>query len=332
MQFYRDEPTARTSWRLAILMGANTRTYKFALGSALLELGQAGRDKVTLSELGSLYAAQLIRRPAESQQAAAGSPLSDSDFLSVLRRERSESIDAGQPTEVLVNAAVRSIPAMVMQKFHHLRATGPVAHTFYELEVSGAHRTVRLTPELHRVADDPTVLAEELESRWSIVEASFDSGIGRALIQGGVEVDHESSRILAPVRRAAVTSVRGAIVGFQHGRCFYCQQQFGDLASGVHVDHVFPFAWMNTGSWRGPNLNHVWNLVLACAPCNQAKSARQPTSAEIARLLARNDAIAASPHPLRRTIEITMNASGTHAAQRRRQFMLNVVNAVTDGD
>ncbi|MEU6829087.1 HNH endonuclease signature motif containing protein [Nocardia beijingensis] len=332
MQFYRDEPTARTSWRLVILMGANTRTYKFALGSALLELGQAGRDEVTLRELGSLYAAQLIRRPAESQQAAAGLPLGDSDFLSVLRRERAESIAAGQPTEVLVDAAVRSIPAMVMQKFHHLRVTGPVAHTFYELEGSGTHRTVRLTPELHRVADDPTVLAEELESRWSIVEASFDSGIGRALIQGGVEVDNESSSVLAPVRRAAVTSVRGAIVGFQHGRCFYCHQQLDKLAGGVHVDHVFPFAWMNTGSWRGPNLNHIWNLVLACAPCNLAKNARQPTSAEIERLLARNDAIAASPHPLRRTIEITMDASGTHTAQHRRQFMLNVVNAVTEGD
>nr|WP_028478317.1 HNH endonuclease domain-containing protein [Nocardia sp. CNY236] len=42
----------------------------------------------------------------------------------------------------------------------------------------------------------------------------------------------------------------------------------------VQVDHVFPFIWMNTGSWRGPNLNHVWNLVLACAPCNLAKSGR----------------------------------------------------------
>ncbi|NKY31036.1 hypothetical protein HGB38_33240 [Nocardia gamkensis] len=50
----------------------------------------------------------------------------------------------------------------------------------------------------------------------------------------------------------------------------------------MHIDHVFPFAWMNTGSWRGPNLNHVWNFILACAPCNLAKNARQPTSAEMA--------------------------------------------------
>jgi hypothetical protein len=42
--------------------------------------------------------------------------------------------------------------------------------------------------------------------------------------------------------------------GFQHGRCFYCNQPLGDLGPDVHVDHVFPFRRMNTGSWRGPSL------------------------------------------------------------------------------
>lgn len=330
MQFYRDEPTARTSWRLAILMGVNTRTYKFALGAALLELGRAECDLVPLRELASRYAAVLLQRPAASQASAATS-LGDKDFLSVLRRERDASIAAGRPSEALIDAAARSIPAMVMQKFHNMPVTGRVAHTFYEMEGGGAKRTVRLTPALHEIAGDSGVLSGELESRWSIVEASFDAGIGRGLVAGGVEVDAELSNVVDRVRRVPVTSVRGAIVGFQYGRCFYCRQPLGDLTAGVHVDHVFPFAWRNTGSWRGPNLNHVWNLVLACAPCNLAKSSRQPTSAEIERLLARNDAIASSPHPLRRTLELTMSASGPRAAERRRRFMADVINSVTTG-
>ena len=63
-QFYRAEPTARTSWRQAILMGVNTRTYKFALGAALLDLAKTGRGAVPLIELASTYATHLVNRTA----------------------------------------------------------------------------------------------------------------------------------------------------------------------------------------------------------------------------------------------------------------------------
>lgn len=342
MQFYRDDPTARTSWRLAILMGVNTRTYKFALGSALLELGQQGRDIVTLRELARLYAARLLDRDSGFSQAPSANALGDNDFLNVMNRERAESLSGGQPTDALVDAAAKSIPGMVMQKFHNLRTVGQVAHTFYEIEGRGMNRFVRLTPDLLHVATDPEVLSDELSARWSIVEASFDAGIGRNLIENGVELDDDLSAIVSPARRVALTSLRGAIAGFQHGRCFYCQEPLSNLVDdvevnpvisgkNVHVDHVVPFSWMKTGSWTGPNLNHVWNLVLAHASCNLQKSARQPTNDELTRLIARNDAIAESPHPLRRTIEITMDARGANADRRRRLFMRDVITAVTDG-
>lgn len=343
MQFYRDRPTARTSWRLAILMGVNNRTYKFALGSALLDLGQQGRDIVSLDELASMYAARLVERDSDFPQAPATNSLGDADFLSVLERERASSLAAGQPTDVLVDAAAKSIPGMVMQKFHNLRVVGQVAHTFYEVEGRGRKRSVRLTPDLLSVASNPGVLPDELQSRWSIVEASFDAGIGSNLIDSGVDLDDELSAIVSPARRVALTSVRGAIAGFQHGECFYCHAPLYDLDADVevkplisgkkvHVDHVVPFSWMKTGSWTGPNLNHVWNLVLACAPCNLAKSARQPTAEEISSLLARNTAIAGSPHPLRRTIEITMNAAGPDSEEKRRKFIQNVIREITDGE
>lgn len=235
-------------------MGVNTRTYRFVLGSALLEFGRAGADLVPLRDIASRYAARLLERGATSPQVPATTDLGEKDFLSVLEREREASIAAGVPTDVLVEAAVRLIPAMVMQKFHNLRVVGRVAHTFYTVECAGTNRFVRLTPELHTVAGEPSVLVDELRSRWSIVEASFDAGIGRGLIEGGVELDDGASDIGEPRRRVTVTSVRGSIAGFQHGRCFYCHQAFEELTDGVHVDHVFPSARMNTGSRRGPNL------------------------------------------------------------------------------
>ena len=113
MKFYRAEPTAISSWRLAILMGVNTRTYKFALGAALLELGASGADEVSLDDLAVRYAMAMLRRPEERNQAPAKTPRSDQDYLTVLSQERAASLRAGAPTDRLVAATRASIPGMV---------------------------------------------------------------------------------------------------------------------------------------------------------------------------------------------------------------------------
>jgi hypothetical protein len=100
---------------------------------------------------------------------------------------------------------------------------------------------------------------------------------------------------------------------------------------GFEVDHVFPFKWMTTGSWRGPDLNGIWNLVLAHRSCNRDEWFRNPNDDEISRSIARNDAIAESPKPLRHSLEITMNAVGPRGSEARRQFVKNVQSLTTTG-
>lgn len=312
-------------------MGANTRTYKFSLGAALLEVAGSGRDAVPLVELANTYARYLINRAGNYPQASSSLELSDTDFLSVLTRERHASLTAGAPTEALVDAAVRSIPGMVMTKFHNIRGQGQVAHRFYEIEGRGANRLVRLTSDMMAVANqDTAVLNEEIDARWRIVEASFDAEIGRALVGRGVDLDLETGQLVTPVKRVPLTSIRGSIVGFQKNRCFYCHAPLPDLLGpDIHVDHVFPFRWMGTGSWRGPHLDRVWNLVLACAACNLRKSDRNPTNEEVRRLIVRNDAIAESPYPLSRTLALTMGGAKTR--DQRNSFIGKVYNLVTEG-
>ncbi|MGV9853374.1 hypothetical protein ACWDWU_32120 [Streptomyces sp. NPDC003442] len=72
VDFYRSEPNARTSWRLAVLMGANSRTYKFAFGAALLEYAAQDRAEVTLDELAVPYAMGLVAHLTEAPQAPSG--------------------------------------------------------------------------------------------------------------------------------------------------------------------------------------------------------------------------------------------------------------------
>ncbi|MGY1684965.1 HNH endonuclease [Geodermatophilus sp. SYSU D00867] len=331
MQFYRTEPTAVTSWRMAVLMGANSRTYKFALGSALLDLAGQGREDVSLTELAAPYAMQLALHAQRYPQGPAASVIGESDFLTVLREESPASLRDGRPTERLLDAAVASMPQMVMRKFHNLRGAGEVGHRFYALQGRGGARRIVLTPELLAVAGHEDLLRSELEARWSIVEACFDAEVGRGLVRSGVTVSAAGDVFLTPTRRIALAGVREGLIGFQHGRCFYCTDPVTLAAAAVHVDHVYPFSLMTTGVWRGPDLNGVWNLVVACAPCNLAKSDRLPTAQEVTRLLARNEAVAGSPHPLRRALELSMSgAAPATSSQARLVFVQAVDSLATD--
>lgn len=319
MEFYKVEPTPVTSWRMAVLMGANSRTYKFALAAALLDLATAGHEVLTVEELAAPYAWHLAQHADEYPQGPVTTVGGAKDFLTVLAAEREASLHAGRPTDKLLGAAIESMPGMVMQKFHNLRGMGQISHSFYELRGRGAARQVVLGEDLQTVAQHE-LLVDELAARWAIVEASFDAGIGRGLVGSGMTVSEDGQHLLTTTGRVSLTSVRPALSGFQHGRCFYCHSLLSAESRAVHVDHVYAFSLMTRTSWGGPDLNGVWNLVAACQGCNLSKSARMPRGNEVERLLARNDAIAGSPHPLRRTLERTMatpsGAPATTSADR----------------
>ncbi|MFE7927515.1 HNH endonuclease [Streptomyces sp. NPDC057456] len=310
--FYAQDASARASWRLAVLMGANSRTYKFALAQTLLELAGEGQRSLRLAEFAVPYSLHIARRMATSPQASQTIRLSESDFLAVAAQESAATLTAGRPTERLVAAAARSIPTMVMQKFHNLRGDTTVPHTFYHVTGSGQERVVRLAPEILSLArsEHGAALAGELDARWSIVETSFAAGVGRSLIEEGVSVDWNALKIVDKQRRRSVTGLIEAVIGFQHGRCLICNDLL-TRADPAAVDHVFPFSLMHryasVDAWQGPDLDALWNLAPTHATCNLAKSDRLPTPAELARLVARNEAIMASPHPLRRTLYLSLN-------------------------
>jgi hypothetical protein len=318
--FYRAEPTAHASWRWAVLMGANARTYKFALGDALLELAASGRDAVTLPELATPYAMGIVRRVKDAPQASERTSLAATDFLALAKEEAEKSLREGQPSEQLVQAAVKSIPVMVMDKFHNVRG-GELPHRFYELSGRGRDKTVRLSPELRRIATSPQLpgLRDELEARWSIVETSFTTGVGRSVMEDGLAVDLALWRLTDKRRRRSVAGITEAVIGFQHGRCMIC----GDLiaaADEVAVDHVFPFALMDRFSsarrWPELDLDAVWNLASAHYACNAGKSDRLPVPVELQRLVQRNEAIMHSPHPLKRTLAISLGSFLTSGGWR----------------
>jgi hypothetical protein len=303
-------------------MGANNRTYKFALAGALLAFARAEREDVPLDELVVPYAMSLLEHlKAGAPQASEALKLGDLDFLSVLEREGEASKVLGRPTELLSAAAARSMPEMVMQKFHNLRGGVEVPDRFYEISGPARHKLVVLSPALRRSAQSPQALRldDEIGTRWAIVESSFMTGIGRSLIDEGVAVDLDTLTVTDRHRRRPIAGVTEAVLGFQHGRFLICDEVIG-LTDLVAVDHVFPMSMMDRGrlgGWNGPDLDLIWNLAPSHDACNNSKSARPPKALEKYKLAQRNNAIMGSQYPLCTSMRRTLRAGGYSATSPR---------------
>ncbi|WP_369068353.1 HNH endonuclease [Kineococcus terrestris] len=328
--FYRAEPSAATSWRMAVLMGDNSRTYKFALAAALLAEARAGRDEVPVEDLATRYVRELAGRSPDVSQASARTLSGPTDFVNVVREEREALLEDRGPSDRLHGMAVQNIVTMPMKHFHN--AQGGVAHRFFEVEGVRGLRVVRLTPAMLEVVFATDALEGELASRWSIVESAFAAGVSSRSV--GLYPSADGTELFMPHRRAAVASSLPALRGFQHGRCFYCHALLSPEPGAAHVDHVFPWSLMNRLQLRDLDLNGLWNLVAACAACNLGKSDRLPGEADLEALVARNEAVLASPEPLKVGLRASMEAASTGSSgspARRRQLVRDVARRMSGG-
>lgn len=335
--FYTNSLTPETAWRLVILLGSNTRTYKFALGHSLLTHA-ADSDSVTLEELASTYSLELAKH-FEFPQAPSIENLGEKDFLSVLGNHRDDVLNAGAATNLLVQAAMKSMPQMVMQKFHNVPQGFAFNFDFYEILGRSSSQRVIFTDEMQAVArsENIEVLSDELLARWNIVEASFDPVLGKDLRAFGVFAAPGEELLQArraasekrEIRRPVISHLRHSISGFQGGVCFHCGAELATLLDTPHIDHVVARSLTEKGYltgdfWKGLDLDQVWNLVVSCAPCNLAKSDSPPTRKNLSDLRVRNDLILRSPHPLKQSIRlvtgIPSNAFYSELVSKLEQF------------
>lgn len=317
-------PEREGVWRSIILFGRNTASYKFALGSSLLELAVEGKTDVTLEELARPYAAHIVRHLGLADRQAI-SP--SSQFLDACRAFSRG--DLGE--QALTDATVRLGFNNVIDCFHNVNGD-EAGLPFYHDERRTTGR-VRLTDHVHELASTAGPdLAQEVEARWRLVETAWDLQLPAEVLEVGydgegrlhVDVARGGSRDSA--RRIDVTGCREALNGYQGGRCFYCGTAIS-VEPGhpllADVDHFFPHRLQRRDPSFPYRLDGVWNLVLACTGCNRGqggKSDRVPDRQLLERLHARNEYLIGSHHPLRETLR---NQTGK-TEDKRRRFVMSV--------
>ena len=303
-KFQEEHPSLDSYWRSIILFGNNVASYKFALAKSLLEIAPTGKSVITLDELADPYSRYLCEHlKSAPKQSTSGS----SRFLQACADYNEGKITHDQ----LIATTVRLGFNNVIDAFHNVnRAELPVK--FYEKDYDGSSK--KIIDEMPTKASFVT----EAESRWNLVETAWDLGISRDLLN--VHYDDKSQILFvdSSFRRKDITSVRGALNGYQKGKCFYCYDDIvvtDDERNTCDVDHFYPHTLQRY--MPDVNLDGVWNLVLTCEHCNRGeggKFAQAPAIKYLERLHKRNEFLISSHHPLRETI---MNQTGRTEAERK---------------
>ncbi len=308
------DPTLENYWRSVILFGQNVASYKFALAKSLIELCATGNSSISLETLAKPFSKAILDHLAQAPKQATSS---SSRFLDSCRE-----FSAGKLTEdELIGQTTKLGFQNVIDAFHVVnRDEIPVRFFLDDRKTGGG---ITLTDDLFRLAERLQYgnLPHEVEARWRLVETAWELGVNRAALVIGVEGD---SLVVSKDRRKALTGCRDALNGYQKGKCFYC---FDDIAIDnasprlADVDHFIPRMMLQTGITLP--LDGVWNLVLACRPCNRGvdgKSSRIPHPRLLERLNTRNEFFIGSHHPLRETL-----LAQTGATRQLRAAYLNAV-------
>jgi hypothetical protein len=297
--FYSKAPCLEDYWRGIILFGRNVATYKFALAKSLLDINPQSGQLVKLSDLAPYFAGHIAEhlKLADKQATSASSK-----FLDACRKLNQGEIEKA----ALVDETVRLGFNNVIDAFHVI-GQGDIPKRFF-IDERGQNNGIRITDEFSRLATGTQLasLKQEVESRWRLVETAWELGVSRGLMS--IDFDPQTESLFSidrALRRKPVTSSRGALNGYQKGKCFYC---FCDISVDeanptTDVDHFFPHTLKQSGF--GSAIDGVWNLVLACRDCNRGangKFARVPTINLLERLSRRNEYLIGSHHPLRETL------------------------------
>lgn len=306
--FIPPNPSVEDCWRGIILYGQNSASYKFALAQSLLQLNPRSGQLLKLEDLaptfGMAIAAHISHSPKQGTRPG--------KFLQSLQGYNEDG-----NLDVLVSATVAGGFQNVIDAFHNIGSSS-VLHKFF-IDERKANKGIRITDEFSKLSEGLQIanINQEVKSRWRLVETAWNLGIAANHLV--VQHDHKLGEIFtfdSSRRRMAVTSSRGALNGYQKGRCFYCHANLHLLGENFNtdVDHFFPHKLKR--SRLDMNLDGVWNLVLSCQSCNRGVSGkfdRIPSLRLLERLHTRNEFLIGSHHPLRETL---MNQTGNNLEKR----------------
>ena len=311
--FQVNDPSLESQWRAIILFGKNSATYKFAFAKSLLELVNNETTRISLKELSEPFSRNILNHLKKNDKQGNSK---SSTFLNGCRSYLSNKIELRE----LLKLTERMGFVNVVDAFQNVNGE-VIPNPFYHKNYTDGKKEIIITDELLKLKESFHFqnLEQEVEARWDLVETAWNLNINPNLLE--VKYDDKNALFFIQsdlMKRQDVTSVKGALNGYQKGKCFYSFQNISINSNSQNicdVDHFLPHSNKLTHSQNGANINGVWNLVLADSNVNRKKSSKVPEKRFLKRLFNRNEFYIASKHPLAETI---INQTGANKDIRKR--------------
>jgi len=312
MRFYQVDPTRESYWRGVILFGKNFATYKFALAHALYDVSHE-HEVIRLEDLAVPFSRHLCAHLRDASKQTLNMSKPGPLLKACMQFNEGEIAD-----DQLIQQTVKHGFSIVLDAFHNVGG-GPIAKQFFINELRES-KSIRLTDDFYHLTQSAQFhnLRHETDARWRLVEKAWEMNLPPELLDVHYDPNQEMLFTRAKSSRITLTSCRNSLNGYQKGHCFYCHVPVSlepGHAQLADVDHFLPLKIQS--SMPGVNLNGVWNLVLACQPCNrgiEGKSDRVPDLDLLYRLHARNEYFINSRLPLHEAI---INQMGNNEPTRR---------------
>lgn len=271
-------------WKAIILYGLNNATYKIALGKSLIDLTQTGITTVLWEELSKSFLHQYVQRLQENNTPQQANP----SRMTVMERIVKE-LHAGRitETEAIVQVSQKGFNDVIPRFQTILKDKDLVQNKFYTFDFG---KKLILHDALFEVSETGIAPLEgELETRWSLLEGAF------TIVKDNWQLSNDIREIYLSKghARKCLSGNIPFLNGYQGDTCFYCGEPMA--ANDIHVDHVLPRQVIHN--------DEVWNLVLSHSYCNTSKSDKLVGPHYIEKLIARNENIMGSNHPLKAKIE-----------------------------
>lgn len=283
-------------WRVIVLFGLNTATYKIALGHCLLDFADQSQSHVSMTQLAEAFF-DLYQNRLRDPKPQLTHPYRMTVMERVVGRFNSGKISRAEAIQIVSDEAFGD----VIHRFHTV-AQGSLPVKFYEYSAQG----LVLTDSLFSAAsNNGTAFRDELEGRWGLLEAAFQmKREGHSVLINDIRAFY----LAQGYDRATITSTRPILNGYQNGICFYCGEAMTD--ENVHVDHIIPRQLVQH--------DEIWNLALSHAFCNTQKSDALPPPHFIYKMIERNEYFIVSNHPIKPKLIKQLGA--TAEARRKNQL------------
>ena len=272
-----------------VLYGKNQATYKMALGDLLIRYATCNFEKVEMSKVAldfrTFYEPHVLPQEGKLPTRQLKQSFKTSSIEKAILQHDAGKINDEQSIQFIMDNCLLA-SSVVLPRFNTIQ-TKKISEPFYTFDKNFLY----LNDNIRNIfaSDENMWLLTEIRARFANLQEVFS----RAGFATNMTWDEQKEHVMNGSTRTNVSKFKDSLSPYQDDKCFLCEISYAGEVT--EVDHLIP---------RDMCMNDdLWNLEVAHKFCNQQKDHDMPDKRYIEKIIARNESVCQSEHPLRQKIQ-----------------------------